>query len=240
MLETDEMLNFLKKIHDDLIRPTEELKFDKKSPQQLAVMSYYLSIFEFAGSCILLISSKQIIGIPILLRSIIDAYVDLVNLIQDPKYGCHLRVSFLKQSIQLHNKAKKEHPSVTLISDSELEQMEHEIKLLRNKGCTELTVEQRFKDIHIKNRLLYSIFCCDSHNNLISLTQRHIMQENFSIKCYKEIDVEEISRYLRLIAEYFVEATRLVHIFFESTEQVTIKKLIDEFNMLSNRCDEPV
>ena len=80
------MFNLLVKMHDELQPLTEKINFNKENIQHFTIITPYRSIFELTGACILLIKHQQLTGVPILTRSILEAYVELSNTINLQEY----------------------------------------------------------------------------------------------------------------------------------------------------------
>jgi hypothetical protein len=58
-----------------------ELKFDKNNPQQLYAVLIYVRIMELISSVLHSIDGKTFVAVPILIRGIFEAQVDLINII---------------------------------------------------------------------------------------------------------------------------------------------------------------
>lgn len=78
--------NFLKDMHEKFQGYVKNIHFDNKNSLQFSLISLYGSIMEFTTSCIFLIDSKIMISIPVLIRTMLEANIDLINLILDSKY----------------------------------------------------------------------------------------------------------------------------------------------------------
>jgi hypothetical protein len=123
------LLNFLKKAHDNFQPISLKIKFDKDHALHLNLIALYGSILELTGSSILLICNKLITGVPVLLRAILEAHVDLINLNNDPNYGYDLKFSFLKEWLKILDEAKKGNDYLTEISAAK--NLDETITLLR-------------------------------------------------------------------------------------------------------------
>jgi hypothetical protein len=237
----DMVLAFLKKAHDDFQPLSEEIRFDKKHVLHIHAIAFYGSILELTGSCILLIDRKLISGVPILLRAIVEAYVDLLNLIRDPKYGYYLQVSYLKEWLRLLEEAKAG-TNKYLIDvgkqaslDKTIAEKKAEKARLEAKGYKALTIEAKFKraDLEDEYRSIYNSLCSESHRNLRALIRRHveIEQDDFSVVFYKSYTLEDSAIYVGTMAEILMRATQDVHSFFKSPTEANVaryrKKLDD-------------
>lgn len=237
----EEVLAFLKKAHDEFQPFSEQLRFDKKRPLHRNVIALYGSILELTGSCILLVDKRLITGVPVLLRAVLEAYVDLYNLIENPEYGYSLEVSYLKEWLKILHEAKAgkneylqaltEEPSL----DKTIAEWQIEKQKLESKGYRSLKIEQKFQRAKMEKvyRSIYNSLCCDSHNNLRALISRHIEREqaDFSIVFYKAYTPENSAVYVGTNAELLVRATQHVHEFLDST----VKDKINAFRVELDR-----
>ncbi len=238
----EEVLNFLKKAHDDFQPLSKQIAFDKTRPLHRNVIALYGSILELTGSCILLIDKRLITGVPVLLRSVLEAYVDLVNLIENPEYGHLLAVSYLKEWLKILEEAKNgKNEYLQAISeasslDKSITEFRSELNKLKANGYKALEIKEKFKKAGMEKEFksIYNSLCCDSHNNLRALINRHIEREqtDFSIVFYKAYTPEDSAVHVGTNAEVLVRTTQLMHKFFDSPVQETIQEYRVELDRL--------
>ena len=92
-----EIFEFLKTVHDESIRLSENIKFDKTHPRHLHLVGLYGTLIELSGSIVTLIASKKRTGVPPLFRSMLEAYVEFKNLHEKAEYGYCMQASYLDQ-----------------------------------------------------------------------------------------------------------------------------------------------
>jgi len=221
-----EVFDFLKKTHDEFQPLSEKIVFDKTNPLHRNSISLYGSIIELTGSVILLLNSKLGTGVPILLRAILEAYVDLFNLINNAQYGYNLEVSYLKEWLKILEEASHgKNEYLQFIADEPtlpetIDSWRKKKKSLEKKGYRSLRIEQKFKQAGMQKeyKSLYNMLCSDAHNNLRSLVDRHIEREetDFSIIFYKEYTADDTAHHVGSNLEILVRATQLIHDFFDS------------------------
>jgi hypothetical protein len=238
----EEVLNFLKKAHDDFQPLSVEIVFDKTHALHRTTIALYGSILELTGACILLIDRRLVTGAPILLRAILEAYVDLVNLIENARYGYNLEVAHLKEWLKLLNEAKigkneyladiSKEPNL----DSTIAKWTDEKRKLEAKGYRALMIEDKFRlaGMEKEYRSIYNSLCSDAHNNLQALVGRHIEREqaDFSIVVYKAYTPQDSAHYVGINAEILMRATERVHEFFKSTVENKLPPYRGELNRL--------
>lgn len=238
----EEILSFLKRAHDEFQPLSEQIIFDKERPLHRNTISLYGSILELTGSCILLTDKRLVTGVPILLRTILEAYVDLVNLVENPQYGYNLEASYLKEWLKILEEARKgKNEYLRAISeasslDQSIDEWRNSLKKLESKGYKVLKIEKKFERAGMEKeyRSIYNLLCSDSHNNLGALVSRHVEREqtDFSIVFYKAYTPEDSAVYVGTNAEILVRATQLIHKFLDSPVQDAIKAYRVEFDAL--------
>ena len=71
----EKYFNFMCHLHERAMKLTEQLHFDQKHPWHLNLVSLYCSLIELTGSACILVQETVGIGIPILLRSAVEAHL---------------------------------------------------------------------------------------------------------------------------------------------------------------------
>lgn len=81
---------------------------------------------------------------------------------------------------------------------------------------------------------LYNSLCCDSHNNLRSLLDRHLGfdSDGFAMVFYKEYATEDAAVYIGTNAELLVRATEKIHEVLRSEVQAVVAQYRDRLNVL--------
>ena len=139
-----EYQQFMCQLNESVLDLTKSLKFDKKHPWHLHLIQLYGSILELHGSATLLLKGGAGIGIPILLRSALEAFVDFINLAADKKYGYNLKASELQEWIKLLKESRDtDNPFLASIGnfperDAILEEMQEKIAELKKDGYKSL------------------------------------------------------------------------------------------------------
>jgi hypothetical protein len=228
------VLAFLKKAHDAFQPLSEKICFDKKHALHNHVIALYGSILELTGSCILLVDQKLISGVPILVRAIVEGYVDLFNLVRDAEYGYRLRISYLKEWLKILEEAKagKNKYLQDIYKQASLDKTimdwKSEKDRLQANGYKALTIKDKFKiaDMEDEYCSLYNSLCSDSHNNLRALFCSHIeiKQNDFSVVFYKDYTIEDSAIYVGTMAELLMRSTQLVHSFFNSPSEANVAR----------------
>jgi hypothetical protein len=251
----EKYFKFMCLLHEKTITLTAELHFDKNHPWHLHLVSLYCSLIELTGSACILIKEGVCIGIPILLRSAVEAHLDFANLAIDRTYGYMLRASELKEWIKLLKESKNGlNPFLKDISDfsdteKTLKKWEQELEDLRKKGYKPLSAYEKFDRA---NRgpvyhSVYNILCCYSHNNLRALKTRHVniseKLNDFEVDLYQPIDYDRMLPYIDNFCGILIPVTETIHQLLETNCTREIEELKVEFhkhrNAITEQADEP-
>lgn len=238
----EQVFEFLVRAHNSLQPLSTRLSFDKGHPLHRNVIALNGSIIELTGAVIALVDRRLITGVPVLLRSVLEAYVDLHNLIDAPAYGYALELGHIKEWLKLLHEAKTgkneylaaigEAPDL----DARITEWSRHRVALENKGHRSLRIEQKFQRAGMAKeyRSIYNSLCCDAHNNLRALVDRHIEMnsEGFEVVYYKAYTPEDSVIYVGTNAELLIRSCEKVHEFFHSPVLNEVKVLRQEFNVL--------
>ena len=241
MKSAEQYFNFMCHLHKRALELAKHFNFDKQHRWHLNLVTLYCSIIELTGSACILVQEKVGIGIPILLRSVVEAHLDFVNLASERTYGYHLRASELNEWIKLLKEAiGGSNPflkDIAEFSDTPkvLEKYEREKKELLGKGYKALSIYEKFDKAKLEAiyRSVYNILCCDSHNNLRALQSRHINiseeMNDFKVELYPEINYDRLLPYIDNFCGILISATETIHKILETNCANEIEELNSEF-----------
>ncbi len=159
------------------------LTFNRKDPQQLYSVCLYTRLVEIASGCKALLEKNAFVGIPILLRSMFEADIDLANLMKYPDYSKRMHASFFKEKLRLTKEAasSKFNPFLTVVSAShnpaeDLKETQDEINRLAAEKHGPIDIRCRAELAGKLDEYLsvYNMLCLDTHNNIRSLEDWHL------------------------------------------------------------------
>ena len=145
------------------------------------------------------------VGIPILLRSMFEADIDLTNLMKFPDYYKRMYASFLHAKIRLTKEAASSRPNPFLTEiranrnhKKDLCETQAELdKLIAEKnGPIDIRCRAEFAsklDEYLSN---YNSLCLDTHNNIRSLEEWYIQKlaaEDYRVVVFKQSKVDIVS-----------------------------------------------
>ena len=187
------------------------------------LISLYGSMLELANSICVLVEGDSPIGIPILLRSMLEAFVDFSNLEATRTYGYHMDAVNIKEWIRILEEAKRgDNPYLEGISklpnlDKVLCDYKKQLEELKEKGYSPLSHFQKFdKSNQSKEyRSFYNFLCCDAHNNIRSLISRHADitddQSDYQVQFFPSVDLDSIVHYIDSCLGILIASTLLIH-----------------------------
>lgn len=208
----------LQSFHDRLLQLAGALSFDKRNPVDLHRIALYGSMLELTGAICALLRSDARIGLPSLFRSLLEASVELTNLIRDPDYIHNMNASHIEQWLKVLKEAKtKTNPYLASIGelpdlDTQIDKKQAELDKLTSAGHSPLKVFQRFERANMvqEYRSLYNFLSCDAHSNIRALISRHINvgEQDFEVVYYKDEPIESFESILDSTAGLLLQASR--------------------------------
>jgi len=231
-------LLFLKRAFTEMEKWANKLTVNKEKPQHLFATALYIKIFELTAGCIILIDREVTTGVPILVRGILEAYVDLINLCKDPAYIKSMKVSYFEEWLRILKEAKNNQNS-NLCGTFQMKDLsahidifQEELKRLKKEGFKVLFAKERFNNAGMGKEYSanYNILCCHSHNNLRSLID---VTKNADGKIRllisdKATSLQDKPYYVNLICEYSIGASLQIHSLLNSSAQPEIARLAGE------------
>jgi hypothetical protein len=159
------------------------LSFNRKDPQQLFSVCLYTRLFEIASACKALLEKNALIGIPILLRTMFEADIDLTNLMKFRDYSKRMYASFLKEKLRLTKEAASSKPNPFLTGvrakrnpTVDLKETQDELDRLAGErnGPVDIRCRAELADKLDEYLSIYNMLCLDTHNNIRSLEEWHL------------------------------------------------------------------
>ena len=243
----EKVLDFMKQAHDGLQPLSATLSFDNAKPQHRELIALYGSIIELTGAVIALVDKRLITGVPILLRSVLEAYVDLHNLAEKSSYSYVLELEHIKQWIEIlreANTGKNEYLAAIAGAPELNDQIAKWTKRkddLEKKGFRALRIKQKFQRAGMEReyRSQYNQLCCDAHNNLRALIARHIQmnEDGLGVVYYKPYTPDDSAVHVGTNAELLVRASQEIHAFFKSSVVLDIAKYRLELDVLRGEAE---
>lgn len=221
MTQGERTLRLLRDMHSQASAISKQVKFDANHAQHTYVMALYGSLLELTSNILMLTKDGPKTGIPILLRSCLEAFVDLVNLVKNPSYGYSLEVRAASEAIKFVNEALSGRNAQMkgLAPEKELKAQLKRQEALKAaaeaKGGKNLQIKDKFYEIgmSLDYHGVYAGLCSESHHTLHAVRQRHFekKQDGFGIIYYKAASLDDVEHYLGIAASLVLRATEQVH-----------------------------
>ena len=187
----------------------------EESMAQLYALGLYGTMVEQLSACVLLALFGEPSTIPIILRSMYEALVDLDNLVHDASYHWRIEHANLKQTLSImrsgplreeFQKGRKE----------DFDQLNARLAELEREGKASLKISKRCKAVGRSDEYdsLYALFCLDTHNNAAALAERHLSEspDGFpTISFFGKYDPKIVSSRLDFGLQFLFQAARFVH-----------------------------
>lgn len=242
MADAKEIFRYLNKEIEAVSDLASELKFNSTHPLHQHVISLYGSIVELSSSVKELYVACHYSAIPVVLRTILEAFVDLRNLCKDPKYGYSLTINSSNESIRFLKAAKDdENVYAEMISrdpniDVHISNYEKQVESLKAKGSKGLNIREKFDEAGMLDEYLtiYNMLCAATHNDIRALRARHIVieKDSFSLEFFKQEDSETMYEFLGITSELLLRATYEVHALLGSKKVEELQSLRDDLNKI--------
>ena len=227
---------------DELIHLAESFSFDGTHQLHANAIFLYGSIIELSSSLNPLLVSEHYSAIPVILRSILEAYVDLENLCKDPKYGYSLEIKYIVESLRFLKEARNEKNAyLDIIAqapdyDERLLSMEAEKKRLIDIGYKDLNKFERFSKAGMENeyRTIYNWLCCASHNDYRVLRDRHFELGKLgpTSHFFKEADIQDLEVFFGIASELLLRASFAIHTLLSSDKLTELSNLRAELDII--------
>lgn len=214
-------------------RWTDDLRFDERHRWHQHLTTLYATIIELSSNLSTLAKARSSAGVPILLRAILEAYVDLSNLAGDRKYGRHLRAAELSDWITIAKASTATNPYLASIGTrsktrQSLKQWEEELRCLAGKNIKPLRPPAKFGRANLGQlyESYYRMLCWDAHSTFPALASRHIEADAERNTChiimFRRAD---ISAHLDMCCSILIAATDEIHEVLQHPIPDGIKKL---------------
>jgi hypothetical protein len=185
------------------------------SMAQVYALGLYGSIVEQFSASVLLAQFGEPSTIPIILRSMYEALVDLDNLVHDASYRCRIEHANIKQTLgiwrsgPLREALQKGHKEDYDQLAGRLAELEHEGKASRKiwQRCAAVGRSDEYDS-------LYALFCLDTHNNASALAERHVSESADGsplISFFGKYDHKVVASRLDFGPQFLFQAAHMVH-----------------------------
>lgn len=206
---------------ETVTRCASQLRGDASETAAVYAVSLHATVTEIFAGCLALANADRPAGIPILVRAIYEAFVDLDNLLRDANYYKYMEAANLKAILKLLEQGQT-NPLFAGLNDLHnvegyRKEYSAELSALKDDGFEPLKFLSRCKRVNREDeyRTIYAVYCLDAHNNLAALADRHIEHDQDGsvsvVSFFVGDDAVMTLRRLDLAANLFVDAAVMIH-----------------------------
>jgi hypothetical protein len=249
-LEQKDIADFLQNTLHYVLKFTEPIKSFTRSPQAVYGITLYASIVEYSHGCLSLLRGNDLTCLPQLIRSMLEAYVDLINVTSDADYAHVMQATYLKDLLDMYKAAQREPHNPYLKGIAELSDLDERINSTRKQldevkgkaqkfGRDVFKISERFKLAGLQPiyPVIYKMLCQDAHNNPNSLFTKHLEANDGGIEVmfFREKSVAEVAAVLDTMFAVIIESTAVTRRFFDVAEGEQqfeeLRKVVGEFKV---------
>jgi len=207
-------------ILEKAIPHAEEIKFDASNDFQFHIVTLYASSLELAWACLALIEQRLGYFSWITLRSFLEAYIEVKNLINDESYLQHRELENEKTSLLQLRHAKDGNRYFRLIAkdpklDEKIDIHKASVLKLKNAGVDKLSIERKFELAGEKEIYdgLYRMLSKHVHPNKAGLISRHVDFEHDppKLKAMDHGGFEDFGMVTHYIYQLILGLSQVVH-----------------------------
>jgi hypothetical protein len=221
-----------------VLEAASRLRHQENLAQYLAIALHCTNIELFSASVLLALYGEPT-SIPIILRSMYEALVDLDNLLQDATYVDRIESANLTQML------KFEDSGAMPKKDADAFRARLAEFTAKKKGPMDLRARCEKVGRGDEYKGIYALFCLDTHNNAAALTERHISERadgSTMISVFGKYDPQTVARRLEVGLGWLLQSARMIHRAFETpapqVEELAARPERERRARLSSRADE--
>ncbi len=174
-------LEFFAYAIDAALRALDELGDRPDRQPHIFALGLYATILELGAGALTLAQAQRYAGLPVLLRSMYEAHLDLENLLRDADYVLNIEANDVEQQLKLIREAHTNPHFSGASFDPAVEEDRFTVRLdeLRRSGRPPLQIKERASRLGRaeQHAVLYALLCLDGHNNASALADRHFSEE---------------------------------------------------------------
>ena len=230
------IIAFLEELINALLHEIGNIEFNKYNPQQLYLMCLYGRILELAVTIKNLMKANDYAGLPILLRTQMEAFVDFANLIKDEDFIHTIAAAFIDQKNRLYNNLGKH------LDPSETQTRELDTVDKIAEGHQPQSIRKRFENVNLEKTYIsaYFILCNYAHNNLAMLEHRHLEMnsEGHRVIFFKEEPLEMFIKFAMTMGAMLVDAHNNLFSFFNVAPSEPVQAVCSKFSNIREETKE--
>lgn len=207
-------------LFETTFRRADEIKFDKRENVDNTLMALYGTIIEQSGSVVFLIKNDYYGGMEAILRSVLEAYIDVINLDRNDKYLDQLLLELYASKKKVGEQAAKGNRWLTGMNTKEVADKHAEwVEKYDALFATAKPHLNKFDRFDLAGeaetyRTVYMTLCDEAHNNAIALTGRHYRETpdgDFELVIFAEPEKEHADMVYDIFARILNHTNHIMH-----------------------------
>lgn len=197
-----------------VLNAASRLRYDD-SMAHIYALALHGSVIEQFSACVLLVRSGEPSTIPIILRSMYEALVDLDNLVHDAGYVYRIEHANIKQTLNIMSSGPLRE-AFQKGRKQDYDELNARLAQIENEGRASLKIRQRCDAVGRQDEYnsLYALFCLDTHNNASALAERHLSENEDGsplISFFGKYDPLAVTNRLDFGLQFLFQSARLIH-----------------------------
>lgn len=228
---------------------TQELGFSDNNRQHIVAMLLHGAIIEIIDGLLAALRRGNVTAAWILARSLLEAFVDLINVTNDSNYVDFMHASFLDEQKRRIEKAQKRGAAnpylqgiIGSAKTSRHGQRLAELQSLKERGAIPLKVKDRFERAGLLELYdgPYSIMSLHTHSNLASLEQQHLRVQPTGLRVtyFPEPTDNEVGMLLDAAGKVLVRSLEAVRSVLPDGSSKGVEGIMQELQKLQGLLDE--
>jgi len=231
-------LEYLERINQAITDCIGEIQYDTTDNRNMIILALYGTILEYSLSCITLLKEKKFTAIPVILRSALEANLDLMILTKNKDYENSIKLAYLNQHISIIKNIINTTPHTRFVANNltrfqdELDRNLAIAEDLRAAGAKKFRLNEKFTEAQIDQvYTLYQSLCRESHNNLDRLIQRHIVKSDshFKVIFFKKWEDADIAEVISFTVRFLINPFRKIQEIFQLKDSPRTGKVVELF-----------
>lgn len=182
---------------------------------QIYALALHGTIIELFSACVGLANWGEPTAIPLILRSMYEALVDLDNLVHDAGYVERMEAANHYQTLRLM-KSKVLREELLKTRKEDFEKLSARLAELQVQGKGPLSFRDRCDKVGRLGEYegLYALFCLDTHNNIAALAERHVSERDEGpplISYFGHQDPLAVANRIDFGLQFLFQSTHMVH-----------------------------
>lgn len=199
-----------------VIQAMPRIRFEPSMNTQLYAVMLHASLVQMCGSCLSLARSDYTAGIPVILRSMFEALVDLDNVVTHAGFAERMEAANIDQFLKIVDASPTNPLLAGLERKHDLAAFAAELRAERATKRGQKNLFDRCVDVGREHqyRSVYQIFCLDAHNNITALMDRHASEgeaETLRIDLFGDGNPYGVARRVFNGVGWMLESASLAH-----------------------------